>query len=143
MKNCGIIYQGEPRTSTKQKKQKEGDYKEFPFYLTKNIENLKFMIAQLAKTNRLFDSYFILELVENSKYIKSMKEEFGDEVRESVVSELRENYSPYKDPFYKTIVQPQLVEQPWHCLSVDAEGVLWRLECLRIEARCNSEAPED
>lgn len=142
LENIGIICRGEPRKSGKQKK-KEGDYKEVPYYLTKELNHLKFMISEIAQTDRLFETYFILEIIENSKYIEGMKKLFGDEVKACVVSSLQENYPPYSDALYTKIVEPQLVEEAWSCRSINAESVLWRLECLAIEVRCNNAATED
>jgi hypothetical protein len=127
----GIIYQGAPRKSRNPEKRK-GDYKEIPYFLTNGIDDLKLIITEIAKSNRLFDTGFILEIIENSKYIRTMKETFGEEINKNLKLVIRENYIPYSDPFFVNIIEPELNEELWKCCRIDAEDTLWKLECLAL-----------
>ena len=146
--SIGVIKQGEKRDTTrdrrravtpsikwisteKRKKAKQGKYQEVPYFLPKNLENLRIIIRELAKASRLFETFFILESFENSEYIKTMKVLYGEEVNEIVESEIHATYPPYSDPFFANIIAPQLVESPWHCIETP-ESFLFQLECFAI-----------
>lgn len=53
-----FIIQGPPRKSEKPRHRKEGDYKEFPYYLTNDLEILGIIIREMAVTNRVFNTGF-------------------------------------------------------------------------------------
>jgi len=114
----GIIYQGEARRSTNNQK-KKGNYKEFPYYLSNNLEGLKIIIGEIAKSDKVFDTGFILEIIENSKYIDSMRNIFGERLNECVEEELRKNYPPYSDPFFVKRIEPSLVEEAYDYGCID------------------------
>ncbi|MFZ3147774.1 MAG: hypothetical protein WA137_01890 [Methanothrix sp.] len=105
----GIIYQGEPRKSSNKQK-KKGNYKEFPYYLAIDLNGLKIIMREIATSKKVFDTGFILEIIENSKYIEAMRKIFGEELNECVEEELRKNYPPYSDPFFVRRIEPSLVE---------------------------------
>jgi hypothetical protein len=62
MERLGIIYQGEPRKSTRKHK-KDGEYKEFPYYLCNNLDDFKALMVEITKTKRLYETSFILDIV--------------------------------------------------------------------------------
>jgi predicted transcriptional regulator len=97
MERMGIIYQGEARTSGKQQKRK-GDYREFPYYLSNNVDGLRIMIKEIAQTHKILDTGFILETVIGSKYIKSMKKTVEKDLPKIIADELRNSYPPYAEP---------------------------------------------
>lgn len=67
-----FIVQGQPRKSMKPKK-REGDYKEFPFYLNKDLDILGSIIEEMVVTNRVYDLGFPFRFIRTSNYIKSIK----------------------------------------------------------------------
>lgn len=103
----GIIYQGDARRSNNRQK-KEGDYKEFPYYLANNLDGLKSMIREVAKSAKVFETGFILEIIRVSRYIKLMREIAGEELDECMDKEIRENYKPFTDRFFTEIIEPSL-----------------------------------
>jgi len=133
----GIIYQDGFRISgRKLGKKKEGDYREFPYYLTNKLECIKYMIREIAKSNKVFDTGFILEIIENSIYIDSMKKIFGEELKQSVISEIRENYPPYSDPFFVEKIKPSLVEETYFCRKNETANVLSQIQELAFHMEC-------
>jgi len=100
----GIIYQGEARKSRKQQR-REGDYKEFPYYLNNNLDSLKIMIREIARGTKVWDTGFVLQITIKSKYIKSMREKFREDLTKTIADELRESYPPYVDPRFKSLLQ--------------------------------------
>lgn len=72
-----FIIQGKPRKSAKPKK-REGDFKEFPYYLNNNLEILGIMMKEMCVTDRTFDIGFPLRIIQASNYIKSMRTQFKD-----------------------------------------------------------------
>jgi predicted transcriptional regulator len=93
LERMGITYQGEARISSKQRKRK-GDYKEFPYYLGKNLDNLKTMIREMAEGKKVYDFGFILGIIKYSRYIKSMRKKFKKDLNKSVAEVLRTSYPP-------------------------------------------------
>jgi hypothetical protein len=65
-----FIFQGTPRRSTKPKK-RAGDYKEIPYYLTRDTEVIETMIEEMILTNREYDIGFPFRIIKVSNYIKS------------------------------------------------------------------------
>ncbi len=72
-----FIIQGTPRKSTKPKR-REGDYKEIPYYLNKDIQILETIIKEMVVTNKVYDTGFPLRTIKSSNYIKSMKKSDED-----------------------------------------------------------------
>jgi predicted transcriptional regulator len=131
----GIIYQDGFRKSSRRKK-KEGDYREFPYFLTNKLECIKYLIREIAKSNKVFDTGFILEIIENSKYIDSMKKIFGEELKQSVISEIRENYPTYADPFIVEKIEPSLVEETYFYSKIETVNILSQIEELAFQEDC-------
>jgi len=112
LEQIGIICQGDARRSTQErKKHKEGDYKEFPYYLSNNLDNIKTMIKELIKSDRILDTGFVLEIIKKSKYIKSMRRKFGKDLTKIIADEVRESYPPYANSRFKVI--QQLIDRNW------------------------------
>lgn len=104
LKQIGIICQGDARKSTKErKKHKEGDYKEFPYYLSNNLDNIKIMIKELIQSGRILDTGFVLETIKKSRYIKTMRRKFGKDLTKTIADEVRESYPPYANSRFKII----------------------------------------
>jgi hypothetical protein len=104
LESMGIIFQGDARISRKQRK-KEGNYKEFPYYLSNNLDGLRIMIREITLSDKVLDSGFVLDITKKSKYIKSMKEKFKRDVAKTISDELRRSYPPYADPRFQDIQQ--------------------------------------
>jgi predicted transcriptional regulator len=104
LESMGIIYQGEARKSRKPEKRK-GDYKEFPYYLCNKLKGLKIMIQEIASGTKVWDTGFILQMTIKSNYIKSMRKEFREDLIKTIADELKENYPPYVDPRFKSLLQ--------------------------------------
>jgi predicted transcriptional regulator len=110
LERMGIIYQGEPRVSRNQQ-EKIGDYKEFPYYLCKSLEAFKILIREIAETRRPYDTGFLLEIIDNSKYLRSMKWQFKEDLNVIINEELSKSDSPYSDPFFTKVIEPELEEK--------------------------------
>ena len=121
--NMGIIYQGDARPSSKPKK-KEGDYKEFPYFLSNKLDGLKRMIEEIAKLKRVFEAFFILEIIENSRYIESMVKRFGEDVNKAVNLVLNEYYPGYSDEFFDNNVRKHLLRDLWDCFPITRANML-------------------
>jgi hypothetical protein len=65
-----FIFQGIQRKSTKPKK-RLGDYKEIPYYLTRDPEVIETIIEEMILTNREYDIGFPFRIIKVSNYIKS------------------------------------------------------------------------
>jgi MarR family. len=106
LEQIGIICQGDARRSTQErKKHKEGDYKEFPYYLSNNLDNIKTMIKELIQSGRILDTGFVLEIIKKSRYIKTMRRTFGKDLTKTIADEVRESYPPYANSRFKVIRQ--------------------------------------
>jgi hypothetical protein len=60
-----------------------------------------------------------LEIIENRKYIESMRKRFGEKLNQCVEEELRKNYPPYSDPFFVRRIEPSLVEEAYDYGFID------------------------
>jgi len=149
LESLGIIYQGEARKSRKQQKRK-GDYKEFPYYLTINLNGLKIMIREMARGTKFWDTGFVLQITMKSKYIKSMREKFGKDLTKTIADELRESYPPYVNPRFKILVQfllenglsapfleddlEEVLEKRLERMPIPSELELWYHKYLRLRS---------
>jgi hypothetical protein len=101
------IFQGLPRKSNRPKKLKEykksnnvekiaviekreGDYKEFPYYLNKDIYILGTIIREMVLTNKSYDTGFPFRFIKTSSYIKSMRDLFKEDLNKCLVISSRE-----------------------------------------------------
>jgi hypothetical protein len=109
LRKTGVISRGEARKSTNKHK-KEGEYAEFPYYITSNLNALKTLIRELAENKKIYDTGFILRIFGKSKYITSMRKKFGEDVNKSIGEELSKSYPPYTDSFIKKVIHPPLDE---------------------------------
>lgn len=107
LESKGIIFQGEARKSGKKQKRK-GDYKEFPYYITKNIDALRIIINEIAESKKIFDTGFILGILKQSKYLEVMREKFEEDVNRAIAEELKRSYPPYADSFILNVLKPPL-----------------------------------
>ena len=129
LRKTGIIFRGEARKSTNKHK-KEGEYAEFPYYITKDLNALKTIIKEIAESKKIYDTGFILQIVRESKYIDSMREKFGGEVSKSIGDELSKSYPPYTDSFIRNVIHPPL--EKILCIRPSPEGLeLWYDNYLR------------
>jgi hypothetical protein len=106
------------------------------------------MIKEVSKCDKLFETGFVLEIIRVSNYLKSMKEAIGKRIEECMAKEIRENYPPFKDPFFSGVIEPLQKGEYYDIFrneSIEefAEKKLlregkrrrsgaWRKECLRI-----------
>lgn len=96
MEDKNFIFQGPPRKSNRPKKLKEyeesekvnkaikiekrkGDYKEFPYYIKKDLEILCSLIKEMVVTNKSYDIGFPFRIIKDSKYMISMRKTFKDD----------------------------------------------------------------
>jgi predicted transcriptional regulator len=101
LEKMGIIYRGESRLPKKQHK-KEGDYREIPYYLGKNLDNLKKVIEEIIQSERR-ETWFIFRLIGNSKYLKSLRTRFKDNADIVIKDELQKS-KIFSDDFYSKIM---------------------------------------
>ena len=66
-----IIYKENLRLSRRQHKNK-GYYSEIPYFLSKSLNGFRTLIREIAATSRPYDTGFLLEIIDNSKYLKTM-----------------------------------------------------------------------
>lgn len=99
-----IICQGAARKSRKQQKKKEGDYKEFPYYLADSIDALKTLVGEIVHPNPVYESWFVFDIFRRSNYLESMRQKFKDDVDRSIVAVLRKKYPAYKNGFLKILL---------------------------------------
>jgi hypothetical protein len=104
LERIGIIFQGEARKARKHHV-KDGDYKEFPYYLKKSLDSLRIMIKEIAET-RINEKWYIFEIFSKSNYLESMRTEFGrGNVDETIQDQLLESYDvPF--PEIMEIIRP-------------------------------------
>mgnify|MGYP003587792163 CR=1 FL=1 len=69
------------------------------------------MIQEIAQTDKPYDAGFLLEIIDNSKYLKIMKEQFREDLSKIINEELSKSDSPYSDPFFAKVIEPELVEE--------------------------------
>jgi hypothetical protein len=79
-----FIYQGPPRKSNRPKKperivKREGDYKEFPYYINKDLKIFETIIKEMVVANRSYDIGFPYRVIRASDYMKSMRKTFGED----------------------------------------------------------------
>jgi DNA-binding MarR family transcriptional regulator len=131
-----IIYKGNFRLSKRQH-ENEGIYREIPDLLSKSLRGFKALIREIAETSRPYDTGYLLEIIDNSKYLKIMKEQFKEEINTIINNELSDEDSPYSDPFFVKRIKPELEEELFCSLEPDsvAEIQSWREKC----SRCGQE----
>lgn len=110
LEQMGIISKGKSRLSKRQHK-KKGDYREYPYYLSTNLDDFKSLIREVAKSSHPYDTGFVLAIIEKSKYIKIMKEKFKDDIKTIIKDELYNSDSPYSDPLFVNIIEPELEDE--------------------------------
>jgi predicted transcriptional regulator len=105
-----IIYKGSYRLS-KRDHENKGIYSEFPYYLSNSLDKFKVLIREIAESDRPYDTGFLLEIIDNSKYLKIMKEQFKEDLNKIINKELKNSDSPYSDPLFINVIEPELVEE--------------------------------
>ena len=146
LEKVGIIYKGESRSSKREHK-KNANYEEDPYYLSRNINGFKILINEISDACRLYDAGFVLEVIKKSKYIKFMKEVFKEDIDRNMDNELRRRYSPFLDPFFVNVIEPELEEELFCNLERKLERTptseiqVWYKEYLRMRQRKNAELP--
>ena len=127
-----IIYKENLRLSRKQHKNK-GYYSEIPYFLSKSLNGFRTLIREIAATSRPYDTGFLLEIIDNRKYLKTMKEQFKEEINTIINDELSKGDSPFSDPFFVTIIKPELEEELFCDLERDSveEIQAWHKKLLR------------
>jgi predicted transcriptional regulator len=105
-----LISKGKVRSS-RRPHENEGIYAEIPYYLSKDLEIFKTMIREIAESDKPYDTGFLLEIIDNSKYLQEMKKQFNEDLNKIVNEELSKSDSPYSDPFFEKIIKHELVEE--------------------------------
>lgn len=96
---------------SRRKHDNNGFYTEFPYYLAKSLNSFQIMIREIAESDRPYDTGFLLEIIDNSKYLKIMREQFKEDLHIIIKEELSKCKSPYSDPFFTNVIKPELVEE--------------------------------
>lgn len=104
-----IIYKGESRISKKPHK-KKGNYNELPYYLKKDLEALKKIVGDLIDSERN-ENWFIFSLIRNSKYLESIRAQFGYEADTAIQGELKRDQI-FSDEFYKKLANQDVCFEP-------------------------------
>lgn len=112
LEDIGFIFQGMPRKSNRPKKPKgytksknvgkvttipkrEGDYKEIPYYIKKDLNVLASMIKEMVITNRRYDTGFPYRIIRASNYMRSMGSTFHETFHEFMGNLLNEVHMQY------------------------------------------------
>jgi hypothetical protein len=106
-----LISKGNIRLSQRQHDKNAGIYAEIPYYLSEDLDSFRSLMREITKTHRPYDTGFLLEIIDNSKYLMEMKKQFGEEMNAIIHEELSKRESPYSDPFFTKIIEPELVEE--------------------------------
>jgi len=120
LERINFIFQGSPRKSTKPLRSKEhkisenasnsrkkryGDYKEFPFYLNKDLSILESLIKDMIVTNKSYDIGFPFRIIRASNYFRSMNYLFKEDFNKCMANLTRElNIGPVD---YKAFIVPE------------------------------------
>jgi hypothetical protein len=124
-----FIFRGE-RKSTKplkaKGKKKEGDYKEFPYYLNKDLTILGKIIEEMAVTNRFYSTGFPFQNIESSQYMRSMRAEFKQDFNKLLAHLSKEHF--IHRPTYSHMIESPKIEvdiaegqKELHFLNYDGE----------------------
>lgn len=105
-----IIFKGNFRLS-RRKHDNKGIYTEYPYYLSNSLDNFKIIIREIVESDRPYDAGFLLEIIDNSKYLQIMKNQFKEDLYAIIKEELSKSKSPYSDPFFTKVIKPELVEE--------------------------------
>ena len=116
LQELNVIYQ-EIRPSSREKNaktKKEKKYKEFPYYIRKNLESLKTIIGEIKSTKspKKIDPGFFIGILMTSNYAKKMEDEFGKDFYKTITQELVETYEFCKDNFFEKIVSSSFYDKP-------------------------------
>lgn len=84
-----FIVQGSPRKSTKPKR-REGDYKEIPYFINKDLGIFGTIIKEMVATNKVYDTGFPFRIIKTSNYIKSMKNLSQEDFNEFIAKLFKE-----------------------------------------------------
>jgi hypothetical protein len=73
--------------------------------LSNNIDNFKTTLNEIVQSDKVLDTGFVLAVIKRTKYLKSLKKKFGEDVTKTISDELRKSYPPYADPRFVVIQQ--------------------------------------
>jgi predicted transcriptional regulator len=108
LKEMKIVRRGRIRVSRNQLAKKPGQHLEYPYYLSNKLNELKIIIREIVKTNKVYDAGFVLGIMRKSKYLEFMQERFKSDLRKNMMDELRNSYPPFKDPFFINVIEPSI-----------------------------------
>lgn len=114
LEDRGFIFQGMPRKSDRPKKPKnykksknignvttipkrEGDYKEFPYYIKKDLDILASVIKEMVITNRRYDIGFPYRIIRASNYMRAMGSIFHENFHNFMENLFEEVHMQYVD----------------------------------------------
>jgi hypothetical protein len=87
-------------------------YKEFPYYLKKDINILGTIIREMIVTNKTHDTGFPFRFIETSCYIKSMREVFKDDLNKCLVISSRELPEAARAEEIQPSVRHKIIKEP-------------------------------
>jgi hypothetical protein len=85
-------------------------YGEKPYYLSRELDSFRSLIREIAETRRPYDTGYLLEIIDNSKYLKVLMEKSGKEIN-TIIKEELSTKTPYSDEFFTKVIEPELVEE--------------------------------
>lgn len=113
-----FIFQGPPRKSNRPKKseivkKREGDYKEFPYFLKKELNILGSIIKEMVVTNKCYDIGFPYRIIRASNYMRSMRfMRFVDNSFDEFMYDLSRELDIQGFHAFRTFVKPDRIETP-------------------------------
>jgi DNA-binding MarR family transcriptional regulator len=155
LEEYNIIFRGNPRKSKRKKgeksikkiaKKREGDYKEVPYYIEKDIDNLRKIIKEIKDTQEMkndgFLAGYIIKALLESIYAKSVKSIYGrNRFLHAIKQELGKKYNIFIEQFFKyeEIDASYLTtHEPITLTPIDQEDLTTK--CLLYDAK-NSKGP--
>lgn len=108
LESMAIIYKKkEGRPSTNKLAGKTGRRLEYPYYLSNQLDDFKYILESIINSKKLYDAGFLFRILVASKYFKSMQKQYSD-LKMIMMDVLRNNYPPFSDPFFINIIEPEL-----------------------------------
>ena len=151
-----IIFQGQTRKSNRPKKPKglkksenvekamevikrEGDYKEVPYYLIKDLNTLGTIIREMVVTNRAYDIGFPCQIIRASNYMRSMRAIFKEDLNK-LWANFSKEASHSRPEFYNIRIDSQEALEAIERLEKELCSPNGKREALRIKDKRVSES---
>lgn len=114
---------------------------------SQDINDFRILIREIATSRRPYDTGFLLKIIDNSKYLKSMKEKYNEELKDIINDELKKSNTPLADVFFVDKIMPELEEELFYAANLElppSEIKEWHKKYLRLaKAENHSDSQND